>query len=312
MAGLTVETTRYIDFYQMQDKYGNNYVQAHRLAFVDSNGILTESLVKADSLTDAQKSAMEANGVKFDNFGTAYFETENLSRFIHYGVDSSGTLYAFNYAGEKLRVDSDGTLSPFTPDTAFSGDEKSSFLSEVKATYNLDWNNVSMNGLSLERVIMLVTLIRAELIEEQLVEQMDDLAKRTALLQGSADAESYILENLNNTINNNTSFTYTDGTGNHTTTLKAYLTDILTISVASGDYPSADTTAWSTELKNKIISAIQTRQDELNTISQETSINIQSLINKRDQAYLLGTNAIGLFYSGHISVARNMYWTPSE
>ena len=306
MAGLTVETTRYIDFYQMQDKYGNNYVQAHRLAFVDSNGILTESLVKADSLTDAQKSAMEANGVKFDNFGTAYFETENLSRFLHYGVDSNGTLYAFNYAGEKMKVASDGSFQDPTTGLAPDSDAKGSFLSEIKATYNLDWSGVSVTGLSLSRVIMLVTLIRAELIEEQLIEQMDELAGRTALLNGSADAESYILENLSNTITNNTSFTYTDGTGQHTTTMKAYLTDVLKINVSSDTFPTTDTTAWSTDQKNQIISAIQTRQDQLNTISQETSINIQSLINKRDQAYLLGTNAIALFYSGHISVARNM------
>ena len=306
MASLTVETTRYIDFYQMQDKYGNNYVQAHRLAFVDSNGILTESLVKADSLTDAQKSAMEANGVKFDNFGTAYFETENLSRFLHYGVDSNGTLYAFNYAGEKMKVASDGSFQDPTTGLAPDNDAKGSFLSEIKATYNLDWNDVSVTGLSLSRVIMLVTLIRAELIEEQLVEQMDELAKRTALLNGSADAESYILENMSNAISNTTSFTYTDGTGQHTTTMKAYLTDVLNITVSSDMFPPIDTTAWSTDQKNQIISAIQTKQDELNTISQETSINIQSLINKRDQAYLLGTNAIALFYSGHISVARNM------
>ena len=306
MASLTVETTRYIDFYQMQDKYGNNYVQAHRLAFVDSNGILTESLVKADSLTDAQKSAMEANGIKFDNFGTAYFETENLSRFLHYGVDSNGTLYAFNYAGEKMKVASDGSFQDPTTGLAPDNDAKGSFLSEIKATYNLDWNDVSVTGLSLSRVIMLVTLIRAELIEEQLVEQMDELAKRTALLNGSADAESYILENMSNAISNTTSFTYTDGTGQHTTTMKAYLTDVLNITVSSDMFPPIDTTAWSTDQKNQIISAIQTRQDQLNTISQETSINIQSLINKRDQAYLLGTNAIALFYSGHISVARNM------
>ena len=88
--------------------------------------------------------------------------------------------------------------------------------------------------------------------------------------------------------------------------MKAYLTDVLKINVSSDTFPTTDTTAWSTDQKNQIISAIQTRQDQLNTISQETSINIQSLINKRDQAYLLGTNAIGLFYSGHISVARNM------
>ena len=306
MAGLTVETTRYIDFYQVQDKYGNNYVQAHLLSVVDTNGILTDTIVKADNLTDAQKSAMVANGIKFDDYGNAYYETENLSRFIHYGVDSSGTLYAFNYAGEKLKVNSDGTLADPTTGTTVDSDTAGSFLSEIKATYNLDWNNVSMNGLSLARVIMLVTLIRAELIEERLVEQMDVLAERTALLNGSAEAESYILENMSNTINNNTSFTYTDGTGTHTTTLKNYLTNVLNINVSSGTFPGTDTTAWSTTQKNQIISAIQTKQDELNTISQETSINIQSLINKRDQSYLLGTNAISLFYSGEINVARNM------
>ena len=306
MAGLTVETTRYIDFYQVQDKYGNNYVQAHLLSVVDANGILTDALVKADNLTEAQKSAMVSNGIKFDNYGNAYYETENLSRFLHYGVDSNGTLYVFNYAGEKMKVNSDGTLANPTTGTAVDRDTAGTFLSEIKATYNLDWNDVSVTGLSLSRVIMLVTLIRAELIEEQLVEQMDELAKRTALLNGSADAESYILENMSNTITNNTSFTYTDGTGQHTTTMKAYLTDVLDITVSSDAFPTSDTAAWSTDQKNQIISAIQTRQDQLNTISQETSINIQSLINKRDQAYLLGTNAIALFYSGHISVARNM------
>ncbi len=305
MAGLTVETTRYIDFYQMQDKYGNNYVQAHRLAFVDSNGILTESLVKADSLTDAQKSAMEANGVKFDNFGTAYFETENLSRFLHYGVDSNGTLYAFNYAGEKMRVDSDGTLSPPTPGDTFASDTKGTFLSEIKATYNLDWNGVSATGLSLSRVIMLITLIRAERIEEQLVEQMDKLAERTALLQGSADAEQFVLDKYSDTIKNDTTFqshAEPNGGGVYFISIKYYLETELGLSLT---FP-AEGAAWSQSFKDEVIAAIQTKQDELNTISQETSINIQSLINKRDQAYLLGTNAIGLFYSGHISVARNM------
>ena len=306
MADLTVETTRYIDFYTVQDKYGNNYKQSYMLSAVDANGILTDTIVKADNLTDAQKSAMVANGIEFDDYGNAYYVTENLSRFIHYGVDSDGTLYAFNYTGEKFKVNSDGTFADPTTGTTVDRDTTGSFLSQINATYNLEWNNVTMNGLSLERVIMLVTLIRAELIEQQLVEQMDDLAARTALLNGSAQAESYILENMNNAISNNTSFTYTDGTGNHTTTLKNYLSNILQINVSSNTFPPLDTTAWSTDQKNQIISAIQTKQDELNTISQETSINIQSLINKRDQSYLLGTNAISLFYSGHINVARNM------
>ena len=308
MAGLTVETTRHIDFYQVQDKYGNNYKQSHILSLVDANGILTDTIVKADNLTDAQKSAMATYGIEFDDYGNAYYTTENLSRFLKYGVDSSGTLYAFNYTGEKVKIDLDGSLLDPNPavDARLPKEKANEFLSEIKATYNLDWSNVSVTSLSLSRVIMLVTLIRAELIEEQLIEQMDELAKRTALLNGSADAESYILENMSNTIKNSTSFTYTDGAGQHTTTIKSYLTNVLEITVSSDTFPTGDDVAWSTDQKNQIISAIQTRQDQLNTISQETSINIQSLINKRDQSYLLGTNAIALFYSGHISVARNM------
>ena len=301
MGSLTVETTRYVDFYQVQDQYGNYYKQSHILSVVDSSGKLTDAIVKESDLTAAQKSAMVANGIKFDNYGNAYFETENLSRFLHYGVDSNGTLYVFNYAGEKLRVDSDGTLEPPTPGDTFAYGEKDSFLSQINATYDLNWNNVTMNGLSLSRVIMLVTIIRAELIEQQLVEQMEDLAARTAKLHSSATAEQYILDNYNNTINSSTTiaglYTYPDGS--QVTNLQTFLQNVLGINVSfSGN--------WSQEKKDEVISAIQSKQDELNTISQETSINIQSLINKRDQAYLLGSNAISLFNSGHMNVARNV------
>ena len=37
---------------------------------------------------------------------------------------------------------------------------------------------------------------------------------------------------------------------------------------------------------------IKNRQDELNTITQKTTINIKDLVTKRDKAYLLGSNAL--------------------
>ena len=316
MGNLSVDVTRYIDFYPINQNSTsvNNYKQANILSVVDSDGKLTDTIVKAENLTDAQKSAMVSSGIEFDNYGNAYYLTDNHSRFLHYGVDSTGQLYVFNYTGDKMKVASNGSLiDPATGNQAET-EVAREFLSQIKATYDISWNGISATALSLERVIMLVTLIRAELIEEQLVNQMDELAKRTALLNGSAEAEQYILTNYNNKIINNTPFTYTDGSGEHTTTIKDYLTNVLTINVTTDMFPSGntlpqiyyDTTAWSTSQKDQIISAIQTKQDELNTISQETSINIQSLINKRDQSYLLGTNAISLFYSGHISVARNI------
>ena len=282
---------------------------------------MTDTIVKAENLTDAQKSAMVANGIEFDNYGNAYYLTDNHSRFLHYGVDSTGELYVFNYTGDKMKVASDGSLiDPATGNQA-EMEVARDFLSQIKATYDISWNGISATALSLERVIMLVTLIRAELIEEQLVEQMDELAKRTALLNGSAAAEQLILDHYDTSNGNDefalynlTPFSYTDGSGTHETTLKAYLTDVLEINIPANSFPSDGNVIfsvtipnlWSKDFKDKVISAIQTKQDELNTISQETSINIQSLINKRDQSYLLGTNAISLFYSGHISVARNI------
>ncbi len=306
MPSLTVNATRQLDFFRAVDNQGNRVNQPHILAMVDDNGNLTDTIVKAENLSDAAKSAMLLRGIEFDDYGNAYYVSANLSRFIHYGIDSNGQLYAFNYAGDKLMVNRNGTLANPNTGVAVNNGTSSAFRSLIEATYDLNWNNVQANGLSLMRVIMLVTMIRAELIEEQLVEQMDALAARTALLQGSADVEQYILDNYNNSITNNTSFTYTDGNGAHTTTIKSYLTNVLNINVSTGMFPGGNTTTWSADQKDQIIAALQTRQDELNTISQETSINIQSLINKRDQSYLLGSNAISLFNSGHMNVARNI------
>ena len=328
MANLTIEVTRQIDFFTMQDKFGNDYTQANILAVVDSNGILTDTIAKAENFTDAQKSTMATFGIQFDNYGNAYYVTENFSRFIHYGVDSNGTLYAYKYTVEKVKVATTGTLLDPDTNAELSAEEASEFLSGIKATYDLNWSGVSMSSLSLARVIMLITLIRAELVEEQLVNQMDELAKRTALLNGSAEAEQMILNYYDittpsdaNAIHNKTPFSYTDGSGTHTTNLKDYLKKdgVLDTNIPESSFPSDEVTftigpnqtlsypnVWSKEFKDQVISAIQKKQDNLNTIAQETSINIQSLINKRDQSYLLGTNAISLIYSADINVARNV------
>ncbi len=306
MGNLTVDVTRYIDFYPINQNGSsvNNYKQASILSVVDSDGKLTDTIVKAENLTDAQKSAMVANGIEFDNYGNAYYVTTNHSRFLHYGVDSNGELYVFNYTGDKMKVASDGSLiDPATGNQAET-EVARDFLSQIKATYDISWNGISATGISLERVIMLVTLIRAELIEEQLVAQMDELAKRTATLKNSADAEQFILDNYTKTIKNRTVYSTTSSAeaGVSFISIKYFLETDVGISITFPD----DDESWSQVFKDQVISAIQTKQDELNTISQETSINIQSLINKRDQSYLLGTNATSLFYSGHISVARNI------
>ena len=132
-------------------------------------------------------------------------------------------------------------------------------------TYSLNWEGVQYKDLSVGRLLLLISITRAETSEAILQNDTEMLTRQTA------------------------SFTYEDVKGSHTTTLGSYLQNVLAITV-DNYYP--DVTPWGEPQITAIISGIKTRQDELNTISQKTTINIKDLVTKRDQAYLMETNAL--------------------
>ena len=107
-------TTRYIDFYQVQDKYGQNYTQSYTIQRIDENGILTDEIVSKEDLeklcaaNSELASRLKEQGIQTDILGNACFTTDKLSRFLKYGLDSDGNLYVYNYTGDRQLVGDEG------------------------------------------------------------------------------------------------------------------------------------------------------------------------------------------------------------
>ena len=152
-------------------------------------------------------------------------------------------------------------------------------------TYKISWNGVQYNDLSVGRLLLLIGIARAEAAEAVLQNEMEMLARQTALLESSCQAMNKM---VSSTVAYATRFTYTDVTGSHTTTLGDYLKNVLKI--ADGDFYT--NVGWGEPQLTDLLDRVKKRQDELNTISQKTTINIKDLVTKRDQAYLMETNAL--------------------
>ncbi len=167
-------------------------------------------------------------------------------------------------------------------------------------SYKINWNGVQYNDLSIGRLLLLVGIARAEAAEAILQNEMELLTRQTALLESSCKAMNLMVSN--SAISYSTSFTYTDVTGSHTTTLGNYLKNILQI--ADGEfYPSG---TWGEPQLMDLLGRVKNRQDELNTVSQKTTINMKDLVTKRNQAYLLETNAIKRLLNDAQSTANNI------
>ena len=154
-------------------------------------------------------------------------------------------------------------------------------------TYSIVSNGVQYQDLSIGRLLMLICIARSEVAEAILQNEMELLERQTDLLDSSCQAMELLTSG--GTVKYSTSFTYTDVNGSHTTTFGDYLKNVLQIS-NSDFYPNV--VPWGETILTEMISGVKSRQDELNTITQKTSINIKDLVTKRDQANLLGTNAL--------------------
>ena len=168
-------------------------------------------------------------------------------------------------------------------------------------SYAINWNGVQFQDLSVGRLLLLISIARAEAAETILQNEMEMLARQTALLESSVKAMELLVSG--STVQYSTSFTYTDVNGSHTTTLGSYLQNVLEISV---DNFYQNVSPWGEPQITPIIAGIKNRQDELNTISQKTTINMKDLVTKRDQVYLMDTNALKRLMKDAESTAYNI------
>ena len=92
-------------------------------------------------------------------------------------------------------------------------------------SYAINWDGVQFQDLSIGRLLLLISIARAEASEAILQNEMEMLTRQTALLDSSCKAMELLVSG--STVQYNTSFTYTDVTGSHTTTLGNYLQNVL-------------------------------------------------------------------------------------
>lgn len=161
-------------------------------------------------------------------------------------------------------------------------------------------------GLSLGRLLLGVCLERAMMLEETCVATMNKLAQNNAQIEAACAALEVLaavdpLSSLNVT---STFITLPEGFprrgsyGNRQPNLREYMETELGLSAPGGD-------SWDYKSRNAAYATIKNQLDALNSVSQETTIDLQTYITERNTAYNLATNGNKIILASKLNVAEN-------
>ena len=161
--------------------------------------------------------------------------------------------------------------------------------------------------LSIGQLVMAICLQRAAALEEQVVQLMDAINQNSMLLDGLTNVETQLVAvAANGRFNTRATFTYNGASISY----YEFLTKAerqggpgLTVpderSDSNGKY-------WNYTDAQSVITLIEDKMDSLNTISQDTLIELQSLTTKRDQTYDLVSNVLKSFHTVLVGNANNL------
>ena len=163
--------------------------------------------------------------------------------------------------------------------------------SRIGGTGNLSANYYTVEGvndadgnprvLSIGQLVMALCLARATELEAEIIGGVESLNGTSENLERLTEIESAIVNETSGSIDL-TAQTLSDGT-----TYKAFL-ESMDIAV-SGNTASASS--------EQLITDIESKMDSLNSFSQQTMIDLQSLTAKRDQSYDMISNIIKSLYT---------------
>jgi hypothetical protein len=163
--------------------------------------------------------------------------------------------------------------------------------SRIGGTGNLSANYYTVAGvnnldgtpraLSIGQLVMALCLARAVELEAEIIGVVESLNGTSENLERLTEIESAIVNETSGSIDL-TAQTLSDGT-----TYKAFL-ESMDIAV-SGNTASASS--------EQLITDIESKMDSLNSFSQQTMIDLQSLTAKRDQSYDMISNIIKSLYT---------------
>ena len=172
--------------------------------------------------------------------------------------------------------------------------------SRVGGTGNLSANYYTVEGvndadgnpraLSIGQLVMALCLARATELEAEIIKIVESLNTTSEDLERLTEIEKAIVNKTEGNIDLTTS-KLSDGT-----TYKAFLQ-------SKGITVSGNTASAYSE---QLITDIESKMDSLNSFSQQTMIDLQSLTAKRDQSYDMISNIIKSLYTVLSGTANNM------
>ena len=162
--------------------------------------------------------------------------------------------------------------------------------------------------MSIGQLVMAICLQRASTLEDQIIDVMDAINENTQALDGLTTVEAELVKvDVGGRIDIEQQITY----NGQEVSLYYFLWNTMglenlpkpsTVRLDSGE----DIVVWSYDQVQTVISQVEDKMDSLNTISQDTLIQLQSLTAKRDQTYDLVSNVLKSLNNVLVGNANNM------
>ena len=152
--------------------------------------------------------------------------------------------------------------------------------------------------MSIGQLVMAICLQRASNLENQIIGVMETINSNSLLLEGlTAVEEALVAIDVNDTFDPDDTVDYNGQSISYRTFLSGQ-----SYANISG-LPSG---TWSYDQVQSVTSQVEDKMDSLNTISQETLIQLQSLTAKRDQTYDLVSNVLKSLNNVLVGNANNL------
>ena len=159
--------------------------------------------------------------------------------------------------------------------------------------------------MSIGQLVMAICLQRASALEDQIIGVMDDINENTQTLEALTFVEKELVAvDVGGFINTEKTFRY----GGQQVTYWSFLSDTCGLTLPARRPPDGSHTHyyWNYDDLQTAISAVEDKMDSLNTISQDTLIQLQSLTTKRDQTYDLVSNVLKSLNNVLVGNANNL------
>ncbi len=182
------------------------------------------------------------------------------------------------------------------------------FVYQMEGVTDADGNPRLM---SIGQLVMAICLQRAASLEEDIIVLMETISQNSAKLAALTEVEQALVDYFSTGASG--PYTLADYYIEDTTSpyngrnYRTFLQDMGVIdNSATWVYLNSLPTPGVDILYDDLINSIENKMDSLNTISQETLIDLQSLTTKRDQTYDMASNILKSFYNQMMGNINNM------